>query len=267
MRGRVPYGGGVRMLMEGLDHPKTLDFAARLDVSIPQVIGHLELLWAFVAKKTPHGNIGKWPDGTIARAAQWTGDPGVFVAALHEAGFIDDCATHRFVIHDWADHAPRWVRSKLSRAGETFAKRECTRECSRDCTVDSKPSQAKPGISSSDEEESPAVPDDAIGGRDGSPSRKAPPCPADLIVGEYHRLLPELPVVAKLTSSRRKALQARWREREGHQSLDFWRWYFGEVVRGQAFLMGENDRGWRADFEFLVKESSFYKTVESKYAA
>ena len=81
------------------------------------------------------------------------------------------------------------------------------------------------------------------------------------------RLLPELPQVAKLTASRRKAVQARWRERVGHQTLDFWRWYFGEAVRGQPFLMGDNDRGWRADFEFLVKESSFYKTVEAKYAA
>lgn len=48
------------MKLDGLDHPKTLDFAARLDISLPQAIGHLELLWAFVAQKTPHGNVGKW---------------------------------------------------------------------------------------------------------------------------------------------------------------------------------------------------------------
>jgi len=49
---------GDPMMMDGLDHPKTLDLASRLNASIPQVIGHLELLWAFTAQKTPRGNIG-----------------------------------------------------------------------------------------------------------------------------------------------------------------------------------------------------------------
>jgi hypothetical protein len=128
------------MMMDGLDHPKTLDLSARLDVSLPQVIGHLELLWAFVAQKTPRGNIGKWPDGTIARAAQWTSDATVFVTALHEAGFIDASKDHRFVIHDWTDLCPRWVKAKLKKIGETF----CSADCSGDYRADSMPSHAKP---------------------------------------------------------------------------------------------------------------------------
>lgn len=119
---------------------------------------------------------------------------------------------------------------------------------------------------SSDEEESPAKPDDANGAADKAPKSKTPPCPAEQIVDEYHRQLPELPAVAKLTSARRKALQARWREREAHQSVEFWIEYFADAVRAQPFLMGVNQRGWRADFEWLIRESNFYKTVEGKYA-
>lgn len=136
------------MKLDGLDHPKTLDFAARLSVSLPQAIGHLELLWAFVAQKTPQGNVGKWPDGSIARAAHWTDDPTVFVTALLESGFLDECEAHRLTVHDWAEHCPRWVTSKLSRAGLHICSGDCSAHYSAADTAgsggDSKPSLAKP---------------------------------------------------------------------------------------------------------------------------
>lgn len=165
------------MKLDGLDHPKTLDFAARLDVILPQAIGHLELLWAFVAQKTPHGNVGKWPDGAMARASQWSGDPTVFVTALCEAGFIDEHPVHRYIVHDWQEHAPRWVASKLSRAKESFcvphspveakapqsdepdSSEESTENSSGDYSpddsADSKPSQAKSSQAKPSEGESP----------------------------------------------------------------------------------------------------------------
>ena len=102
-----------KMKLEALDHPKTLDFAARLNVEIPTAIGYLELLWAFVGKKSPQGNIGKWPDGAIARACFWNGNPSVFVSALTDAGYLDINPQYRYMIHDWQEHAPRWVKAKL----------------------------------------------------------------------------------------------------------------------------------------------------------
>jgi hypothetical protein len=106
--------------LDALDHPKTLDFAARLGVELPTAIGHLELLWAFTGKKSPRGDIGKWPDGAIARACYWMGRPELFTQALRESGFIDPDAAHRLTVHDWPDHAPRWVKAKLAKAGQTF---------------------------------------------------------------------------------------------------------------------------------------------------
>lgn len=108
------------MKLEALDHPKTLDLAARLQVELPTAIGHLELLWAFTGKKSPQGNIGKWPDGAIARACYWMGRPEVFILALHESGFIDADEVHRLTIHDWPEHAPRWVKAKLKSMGAAF---------------------------------------------------------------------------------------------------------------------------------------------------
>lgn len=124
------------MKLEALDHPKTLDFASRLDVSIPTAIGHLELLWAFTGKKAPQGNIGKWPDGAIARACYWNGPADVFVSALVDAGFVDDDGEHRLVVHDWQDHAPGWVRAKLVKVKLPFVKAETTKDASSEPSSD-----------------------------------------------------------------------------------------------------------------------------------
>lgn len=109
------------MRLDGLEHPKTLELAARLGVTRPTVIGHLELLWAFVGKLAPQGNIGKYGDGAIARAAEWQGDPTAFVDALLLTRFLDECGTCRLVVHDWGDHCPSWVRAKLKKARLDFS--------------------------------------------------------------------------------------------------------------------------------------------------
>lgn len=135
------------MKLEALDHPKTLDFAARLNVELPAAIGHLELLWAFTAKKAPRGNIGKWPDGAIARACYWNSDPALFVNALTDAGFLDPHGTHRYLVHDWQDHAMGWVRAKLKKTGQTFisSTNEPTSEPSLEGTLEptSEPTQGR----------------------------------------------------------------------------------------------------------------------------
>lgn len=260
------------MMMDGLDHPKTLDLAARLDASIPQVIGHLELLWAFTAQKTPHGNIGKWPDGTIARAAQWTGDASAFVTALHEAGFIDACPKHRFIIHDWQEHSPRWVKSKLSRAGESFATPQCSAECTPDSSAESMPSHAKPSlVTSSDEEASPAEPDDLPDSPpDEEPEQPGPPaCPHDRIISLYHETLPQLRQVREWNDTRRALLRTRWRESPKRQQLEWWRRYF-EYVGESDFLMGRSppkpgQAPFQVDLEWLIRPLNMTKIIEGKY--
>lgn len=108
------------MKLDALDHPKTLDFASRLNVSRPTAIGHLELFWHFVSKHAPRGNIGKFPDGAIARACEWTGEAPEFIAALVDSGFVDPSYSHRFLVHDWTEHCPNWVRAQLKKLGQPF---------------------------------------------------------------------------------------------------------------------------------------------------
>lgn len=167
------------MKLDALDHPKTLDLAARLSVELPTVIGHLELLWAFTGKKAPQGDIGKWPDGAIARACHWMGRPEVFLLALRESGFIEPDDAHRFTVHDWSDHAPGWVRAKLKKLGLTFLPtRTATREPSSEGS--SEPS-SKPSIQGKGREEKRRHPP------------KYPPSSHDDSPGQAPEAAPELP--------------------------------------------------------------------------
>lgn len=65
---------------------------------------------------------------------------------------------------------------------------------------------------------------------------------------------------AKMTDARRKALRSRLRT---HTTDDF-----TEAISAlgrSAFLRGENERGWRADFDFFLQPKSFQKLIEGGY--
>jgi hypothetical protein len=91
-----------------------------------------------------------------------------------------------------------------------------------------------------------------------------PPCPHQDIVSLYHATLPGLPRIQKWSDRRKRLLQARWREDRDRQSLEWWKGYFGRV-KESGFLRGENDRGFRADLEWLLVEKNMIKTIEGKY--
>lgn len=154
------------MKLDALDHPKTLDLAARLSVELPTAIGHLELLWAFTGKKAPQGDIGKWPDGAIARACYWMGRPEIFILALIESGFLEADPDHRLTVHDWHDHATGWVRAKLKKLGLAFVRTrepssEPSSEGSSEPSIQAKRSEAKTSEAKSGARK--AAPDDSPG--------------------------------------------------------------------------------------------------------
>ena len=70
----------------------------------------------------------------------------------------------------------------------------------------------------------------------------------------------DLPKVVKLTPARRKQIQARIRE----YNADDWSTALSAIYRSK-FLCGENDRGWKADFDFLLQPKSFVKLIEGAY--
>jgi|GEM_PF-2987034 len=80
------------------------------------------------------------------------------------------------------------------------------------------------------------------------------------IIQLFNSMCPNLPSVQKLTPQRTAALKNRIQE-VGLSGL-------GDVfqkVSSSSFLNGENDKGWQADFDWILKPANFQKIIEGKY--
>ena len=153
------------MKRETLRHPKTLDLAARLGVERPVVLGILTLLWDFTAEAAIQGDIGKWPNGAIARACDYMGDHDAFVRALVESKWLDEHPEHRLIVHHWPDHCERWVKSKLKTLKISFL--ACYGDASRDTSHDvSLDAGDDPPCDRTEPNRTIQIPDGRLGGRD-----------------------------------------------------------------------------------------------------
>jgi uncharacterized protein YdaU (DUF1376 family) len=70
-----------------------------------------------------------------------------------------------------------------------------------------------------------------------------------------------LPRVQRMTPARSEALDRRLTECGG---MDGWAAAL-EKLAGSTFLHGHNDRGWRADFDFMLQSKSFTRLMEGAY--
>lgn len=99
-------------------HPKTRKAAVRLGVPRPQVIGHLFCLWWWALDYAPDGDVTAFGADDLALAAEWGGDPELFVAALVEcrygegAGLLERTADGRLLIHDWWEYAGKLLQRR-----------------------------------------------------------------------------------------------------------------------------------------------------------
>lgn len=84
----------------------------------------------------------------------------------------------------------------------------------------------------------------------------------DDVVGAWNELAADrkLPLVKKLNATRRRQIQARIREYDA----DDWSKAMAAIYNSK-FLCGDNDRGWKADFNFLLNPNKFVKLVEGSY--
>lgn len=86
-------------------------------------------------------------------------------------------------------------------------------------------------------------------------------CPYDAIVALYHKLT-DFAQVRAMTANRRIKMRKRWQN--DLPTLKDWEAYFRDAA-SKSFLCGQNDRRWRADLDFLLREDALYKTQEGKY--
>ena len=119
---------------------------------------------------------------------------------------------------------------------------------------------------------------EASGG--GAVSESVASCPVEAIVSLYHELLPDNPRCKVLSSARKAAIRARWKEASGldckpfgyksrEEGLFAWKRFFKFCAKSE-FLMGKvpaknGNRPFIADIDFLMSPSGFARTLENKY--
>jgi hypothetical protein len=70
--------------------------------------------------------------------------------------------------------------------------------------------------------------------------------------------------IRSITSKRKKHVKARW-DNDGLNKIEKWTELFNKVLE-TPFVCGANDRGWAADFDWLIaNDTNFIKVLEGKY--
>lgn len=88
------------------------------------------------------------------------------------------------------------------------------------------------------------------------------PIPYSKIQDIYNLTCKSLAKVQRMTAGRRKMVAARWKE--FGRNIEAFRSLF-EKTEASDFLTGTNDRGWRADFDWLMKPANATKVIEGNY--
>ena len=92
---------------------------------------------------------------------------------------------------------------------------------------------------------------------------KEPPAPYETIKDLYNSICKDLSKVRSISSSRKRHLKARWKQFE--YNLGTFEECF-KKVQASDFCTGENERGWKADFDWLIKnDNNMVKVLEGKY--
>ena len=239
------------------DSMKFKTLQRRLGVSRVVTAGTLELLWIATLNNAKRGDIGRFSNEEIAIECDWAGDPDELIDGLVGAGWVDESAEHRLVIHDWSEHAPRYIHAWIKSQGTTFADAtpsttvatvEATVVASTVSTTEvtvegGTPNVTKPNVTKP---------------KEGEAGASVPPLPFDEVLSLFDTTFG---MESSWTDRRKKQLNARWRKPEWRVN---WRTAL-ERAGPSAFLRGSNDRGWVIDLEFFLRPDSVTKILEGKY--
>lgn len=91
---------------------------------------------------------------------------------------------------------------------------------------------------------------------------RAPGIPYQKIVNLYNDLCPKMNRCIKVSDAMKRAVRARYSS--GYALEDFEKLF--RLAGESRFLNGGNERNWRADFDWLVRDANMAKVLNGKYA-
>lgn len=80
------------------------------------------------------------------------------------------------------------------------------------------------------------------------------------IIDFYNETCVSLPKATKLSDKRKRSIKIAYEEYEESEIMGAF-----SMAQKSPFLTGENDRGWMADFDWLIKKDNLLKVIEGRY--
>lgn len=232
-------------------HPKTKLLQQLLGQSSNVVIGQLHTFWWWCLDYAENGRLDKYGKDKIEKILN------IEVDKFIEAGFIDILPDLR--VHDWYEYVGMFLQTKYKQKPEKWQLvRDYYNGCSNSSKTGSKESQDKIREDKIREDIKDIVNDVPLANAIERPKKPTPQNLLDLWNSKAH---PNLPRAEIMTPARKTHINARLVE---HSEKGFWEALIERVNRS-PLLIGENGRGWKCSFDWILNVSNMAKILEGNY--
>lgn len=113
----------IEFSLELWDHWKIDRLKDKLGVDYAKALGHISLLWIWAGKYAQNGNLKRFTNDEIDRAARWLGAKNLLKSALQDSALLDASGK----LHDWSKHGIRLLlsnRKRVSRYREKYGEKK-----------------------------------------------------------------------------------------------------------------------------------------------
>jgi hypothetical protein len=107
--------GSIGMKLGATETIKFKKLKMRFKLKHWETIGLLESIWMFTSRNAPQGDLGIHSNEDICAAIEWERDHDELIETLIECRWLDVSSECRFVVHDWGEHMPNWLRGNLAK--------------------------------------------------------------------------------------------------------------------------------------------------------
>ena len=221
-------------------HRKTIRLASKIG---PDAYWLPPRIWAYCAENQPDGDLSGYQADELAMLVAYKGDASSMLVALKDCGFMDLDG----MIHDWIEH--NGYHEKYSTRAKTAAAARWSKEKS--------PAPLKK-VQGKEERGDKHCLEHACSML--VASNHPAPLPISQVFDEWNKL-DVVPKCLLVSDKRRRLLEIRLREpffaANWKPAMD--------KIKTSKFCQGDNDRGWKASFDWLLQPDTCAKLMEGKY--
>jgi hypothetical protein len=255
------------MKYQALSHHKFRRLHSMLGLrSTAYTAGHLELIWCHAHTTQPEIKRVE-----VEHIADWCGDEEVLLNALIECGWLDIVNESTVQVHDYADHAPSYVKKRdyqkdymreyrkrnellgsvRPNTSNVSTNKTFVRQCKDVLEPVSVPTIHNHTIHISSKEDN----------KEGD-TPNTPASSSAIFFYKWNEMAKQCSIPECVeTETRKKTLRTRMKEKHFKEN-----WQAAlEKVKESSFCNGRNERLWKANVEWFLKPDTVAKILEGKY--